>query len=171
MTSLEAAESERAAAPPRAPFWISILIVVVWVGTVAALTWTSANPVTLNQQQILNSDLVVVGKVVDDPAPRYVIEPVDHQPWPLTERRPIGVSNLPGTEAHAGQTYIFPLTRHAEDQGVPMHGDYFVTPSHLPNAAPLIYPATPAALKQLEQILMEPPSPAARPPRVPVARD
>ncbi|WP_437225753.1 hypothetical protein SH661x_004217 [Planctomicrobium sp. SH661] len=165
-------QGKLSARPSPKYLWLAVGIVVVWVGLVAVLAWLTANPVTLNRQQIRDSLVVVEGQMVIDRTNnpvRYLIEPVSEGPWPFPSRDPIEVSNLPETGATQGKSYFFPLAKH--HGRVPAPGEYIVTPTRLPNAAPLVYPATEDARQQLKQILSEKGDADALRPRLPAVRD
>ena len=142
--------------PAASLLWLGIMIVSGWIAFIAFLTWTSSNPVTLNQLQVLQSDLVVIGQVpvnTQSSQPVYVIEPVPNEPWPIPDRKSIHVANLPGTAALPGRVYLFPLTREEtgrRDSGIPR---FLVTPSHLPDGDPLVYPDSPQVRKRLAELL------------------
>jgi len=111
------------------------------------MAWLTANPVTLNRDQILRADFVVTGKVESDP---HAGEVSISRAW--TKNGPSGtihVENLEDTQARRGQTYLMPLSRASTG--------YKVTEARLDNSAALIYPDTPAAVEQLKAILGERP--------------
>jgi hypothetical protein len=138
--------------PPRGPLLLAALLALGWITFLAILTWKTANPVTLNLLQIQQSDVVLAGKVTG----QYTIEKTDLQPWPLSEKE-VSINNLPEAGAKLGQVYLFALQHHS-GEGVPAHGGYRITPTHLPDGAPLIYPATSEALAQLKRIPSQPPA-------------
>jgi len=122
-------------------------LALVWWGVLAALTYYTANPVTLNREQILRSALVVTGTIVGDPGEGRVTVEREWKKSPVKKEtsETILVSNLTEAGARRGLSYLMPLSRGSDG--------FHVTPTLLPNAAPLIYPATPDAIKQLEAIL------------------
>ncbi|SFH61132.1 hypothetical protein SAMN05421753_101431 [Planctomicrobium piriforme] len=126
-------------------------VALVWIAGLGALTWLTANPVTLNWMQFQESDVVAVGKVT---GPKTIAK-TEQGEWPFPDRTEITVVNLPETGAKTSQTYLFALTQAVSEKtnpGATLAGEFFVTPTHLPNEAPLIYPATQEAFEQLKDI-------------------
>ncbi|WP_437187348.1 hypothetical protein SH668x_000739 [Planctomicrobium sp. SH668] len=155
------------------PLCTAVAIAAGWILALAVLTWFTSNPVTLNFHQIIDSKYVVVGKVIEekhDGVSRLLVEPVDGARWTIESREPIVVRNLKETRVVVGETYLFPLSQ-VEDPGIPMHGNYYVTPSLLPNGEPLVYPASEESLKQLDEILAQPRSEVPSEPIAPAPRD
>jgi len=178
MSSPELHSPRIASRPAASLLWVGVMSVSGWIALIAFLTLTSSNPVTLNQLQILQSDLVVIGQVpakAQSSQPVYVIEPVPNESWPIPDRKSIHIANLPKTAAQPGQIYLFPLTREEKephDSSIPR---FLVTPSHLPNGAPLIYPDSPEVRQQLAELLKKKslvkPAFTVPQPTLPTARD
>lgn len=103
----------------------------------------TANPVTLNREQILDSPYVVTGTVVGDPASGHVAVEREWKKQALSGT--IEVAKLAATGAKAGVAYIIPLAK-------PDHA-LEVTEAPNSNGTTLVYPATPEALDQLKSIL------------------
>jgi hypothetical protein len=145
--------TDNAARPSsRGPLLLAALLALGWIAFLAILTWVTANPVTLNLLQIRQSDVVLVGKVTGT----HTISRTDDRLWPLAGSE-ITVTNLPEAKPEIGQSYLFALQQ--RDGSAGSHdGPYQITPTHLPNRAPLIYPATPEALAQLNRIQSQSPS-------------
>ncbi|MGE3315539.1 MAG: hypothetical protein AB7O26_10525 [Planctomycetaceae bacterium] len=130
---------------------IALSIAAIWIVSLILLASFTANPITLNRDQVLRSEVVITGKV-DDPRQMLVkVERVWRGELSLAE---VHIENLPATGARAGGSYLFPLSieRSAGRK-------YRVTESLLPNAAPLIYPATSESEEQLTGILDPPQNP------------
>lgn len=114
----------------------------LWMLGLVALAMFSANPVTLNQKQIRESDAIVTayreGKV-------SVL--VVTKTWLGADGLgAVTVTNLEDTRMPKGQEFLVPLQRLPGER-------YRVTPTSLPNKAPLVYPATPEAESQLQTLL------------------
>lgn len=136
----------------RTPLYLVLLLAAAWICGLALLTWTSSNPITVNSKQIADSAIVVVGRIAD--LRRGRVTEVTLRRGALSIPSEIHVSNLPETGARQGGTYILPLVRAQADNGLDT-SDFRVTPSHLPGGIPLVYPATPEALRQLDRIAGE----------------
>jgi len=129
---------------PAGPLWVGLGVLSLWCGFIAALTFLTSYPITLNWKQVSISDVVLEGQLSADGSS---VEPIPGKPWPFETQTPVVVSNLAETSARAGKAYLFPLTR--KQRGRP---GYFVTPSQLPNGEPLVYPVTDESLAQLQKI-------------------
>jgi hypothetical protein len=125
---------------------VAAAIAIIWGAFLIVMAWLTANPVTLNRDQILRADFVVTGTIESDPRGGEVSVLREWKKNGLTGT--IHLENLdeaPG--ARRGATYLMPLS-HA------LTG-YRVTEARLANSAALIYPATPEAIDQLEKILAD----------------
>ena len=123
---------------------IAIGLAIVWVGVLIALVARTANPVTLNRDQILRSHVIVEARVVDSTTGECEVVRAWPAAFPL---RTITVRELTTTGAKLDQTYVLPL--------ISIRDDFEITPTRLPNGVRLIYPATPEAVRQLEAILAQ----------------
>lgn len=114
-----------------------------WLVALVALALTSANPVTLNRQQILRSEVVVEAVVANVTAGECRVI----QSWPegaVGETvRVVGLDLLP---IETGEAYMLPLAS-ADDR------TYQIVLTAPPASVALIYPATDAARNQLEVLL------------------
>jgi hypothetical protein len=97
----------------------------------------------LNVEQVEASPYVVTGTVNGDPAKGQVTVEREWKKHALSGT--ITVANLREAGARAGTAYIIPISR--------PYDAFRVTDSPYFGTGPLIYPATPDALKQLEAIL------------------
>jgi len=147
------ASSESARAPAsRRSLKFAIGLAISWWTILILLVIFTANPVVLNYRQIAESDYVVTGRVVDRTLGRVEVlkewQPAPSRAEPL-QPGVIEVTNLPEvTTASRGDEFLFPLQR--------VGRRFEVTPARALNNRPLIYPVTPVAEKQLEQILAAP---------------
>ncbi len=133
-----------------------VAITLVWMLALISLAVTTANPVTLNQLQILQADYVVAATIVDLKSGRVKVQSEFKQNAPLEAIR---IANLETARARAGESYLIPISKSA----VPFNAGkldetYRVTPTQLPTHLPLIYPHTPAAEQQLRAILAKQPN-------------
>ncbi len=137
------APSDTPSRPSLGPLLFAVAVTVIWCGILTAMAWRTANPIALNRDQILRADLVITGKVEGNP---HAGEVSVIREWKKNGLKgSIHVENLDDTPARAGETYVMPLA--------PAATGYRVAPAHMDSVAVLIYPATPAALAQLEEIL------------------
>jgi len=133
---------------PRGPLWGAIGIGLGWIAILSVMVLFTSNPVTLNRSQLREADVVVVGQVQPD---GRVARFDDSPDWPFAPDSELQVMNLQAASAKVGQAYLLPLTR-AGHTGRGQDLMFTVTASHLPNAAPLIYPATKESLQQWSEL-------------------
>jgi hypothetical protein len=122
---------------------IAALLAAAWMVAILLLAHYTANPVTLNREQILESPFVVTGTVVGDPARGHVSVEREWKKQALSGT--IDVANLSATGAKMGLTYIIPLSK--PDQSLQ------VTEAPNSNGTALVYPATLEGLDQLKSIV------------------
>jgi hypothetical protein len=119
----------------------SILALLWWIA-LALLAVFTANPVTLNREQIRRAQYVVMATVNDPRQGRVTVE----REWKRNALHgAITVENLAAAAPRAGVSYLIPLT--------PAGKEYGITDAPLPKSVSLIYPATPDAMAQLQAIL------------------
>ena len=124
-------------------FRLAVLIAALWWLFLGSLALFTANPVTLNREQIIRAETVVTATVVDPVKGTIHIE----KSWKgIREVDAITLGNLNETGAKAGVSYIIPVTESRKDR-------YIVTTTRLPKNPPLIYPNTPKSEQQLKLIL------------------
>lgn len=148
------ATQDRVQTPPlqvgggRSSFTPWAALACLWFMALATLTWTTANPVTVNLLQVRMADSIVRARVVDKSAGQVDVLETLHG-MPLTDRKDVG--NLASTAAKEGEDYILPLTEWRT-------GWRITVPKSLdsPNIPPLIYPATPTALASTREIVGAP---------------
>lgn len=129
--------------PSRTFLLIAAILAAGWALFLALLAAYTANPVTLNREQILASSYVVTATVAGDPAEGRVSVEREWKKQALSGT--VAVIDLPAAGARRGTAYLIPLSR--SDDALR------VTEAPDSTGAPLIYPATPDALKQLRTIL------------------
>jgi len=142
-------QSDSSETPPRRSrvFLITAsVLAAAWGLSLALLALFTANPVMLNREQILASPYVVTGTVAGDPSKGQVSVEREWKKHALAGT--ITVDNLAAAGARSGIAYLIPLSR-PDDA-------FRVTETPFSNGSPLIYPATPDALKQLQAILAHP---------------
>jgi hypothetical protein len=130
---------------PRNLLIAALAVAAIWWIALAALAIFTANPVTLNREQIFRSDYVVTGTLTDAGSGTLDVSKEWKQNG-LTGT--ISVDLLKEAGADRGQTYIIPLENNRD-------GSFQVTRSRMPDEAPLIYPATSDADGQLSRLLSE----------------
>jgi hypothetical protein len=122
---------------------VAAVLAAAWLAVLTLLAIFTANPVMLNVEQVEASPYVVTGTVTGDPAKGQVAVEREWKKHALSGT--ITVENLPEAGARAGTAYIIPLSR--------PYDAFRVTESPYSGTGPLIYPASPEAIKQLETIL------------------
>lgn len=130
---------------PRSHFTLitATLVAACWWIFLVWLAIFTANPVTLNREQILRASYVVTGTLVSNPPTAEVAIEREWKDHGLSGT--ILVNDLPAIARRPGLTYIIPLSRVG-------HG-FHVTQMPPPNKVPLIYPATSDSIGQLQAIL------------------
>ena len=123
-------------------WWRAVIVALFWLLALTILAVWTANPVTLNRVQILEADAVLKVTVEDWSAGRMRVNKSWRQP---IAEEPIQIRELPRDSQPAGTRLLIPVTRQRDH--------WIVTPSRLPNAPPLVYPATPEAERQLQSLL------------------
>lgn len=127
----------------RRGLWLLFGIALLWWLMLAALAALTANPVTLNVEQIRRADYVVTARVSEERPSVLLVE----KEWKRgAHLEQVAARNLALTSAKPGRRYMVPLSRTGADE-------YQVTPTELPDRTPLIYPATEEARSQLSAIL------------------
>ena len=114
------------------------IVAVCWYVLLISVAAFFGNPVTLNRLQLLESTLIISGTVAADGT-------VSHANiWKGVA--PKGVIKIESFTWDQGD-YILPLIR--------KNGGLTVTPSHLPDNIPLVYPANNRSLNELQSILKQ----------------
>ena len=114
----------------------------IWYIALISLAALTGNPVTINQLQIRQSDLVVSGTVDENGVVSHINV---HKVRGMMPEGEIRISNFEWPPGN----YILPLKRE--------RGQLEVTRSELPDKPPLIYPANDESIVQLLQILKKNP--------------
>lgn len=147
--------NESRAPSPANQAWLFGLIAatLAWVLLLVGLVNWTANPVTLNRVQIAHADYVVTATPIDVAKGTFQVE----REWKQgAELGAIRIHNLPPTPSLERREYLIPLSRRADGSFVITHGE-LSNPGHEKMVAahvpPVIYPATPDALRQLEALL------------------
>lgn len=119
-------------------------IAVGWCAALAWLALATSNPVTLNRKQILAADAVVNVQIKDRAAGACRVL----KSWRGTATpNEIVVHGLAETAARGDGEWILPLQE--------TRRGYEVQTSALPEQLRLVYPATPEAVRQLEELVAE----------------
>ena len=123
-------------------FSITALLAATWMILLLVLSVTSANPVTLNRDQIVEATEVLTVLIKDQQMGTVQVE----KSWKseLSDHELV-VTDIASMGVATGQRFLIPITREGSQ--------WQVMPSKLPNNARLIYPATPEAERQLNSIL------------------
>jgi len=140
--------------PARGPAWLLIALAVGcgWLLLLAVLALWTANPATLNRQQILQSEAIVEVEILDPAAGQVEIEGVLRQ-RPAASLKAGEEIRVPlhGDHWEVGEHRFLPLI-HTEN------GEWSVTPTALPKTPLLDYPAD----AELKQDILDVSAPASR---------
>ncbi len=123
-------------------FALAASLVGLWVIGLGLLSYLTANPVTLNRDQILDATDVLTAVVEDVEVGRVRVE----KSWKnavLDEQ--LTLINLRETKPASHHGLIIPVTLTGNG--------WQITPSKLPREPPLIYPATEESERQLRHLL------------------
>lgn len=132
----------REASSARQRFALAAAFAGLWLIGLGVLSFLSANPITLNREQVLSATDVLTAVVEEPRAETVRVE----KSWKgaVSEDR-LALSNLQATNPRAGDRLLIPVSR--------SRGGWRVTLSKLPNEPPLVYPATAESEGQLRQLL------------------
>lgn len=139
--------------PSRNLLVAAVACVLIWGVALVWMAVTSANPVTLNFEQIAQSTLVVAGHLSESDATEFVVSEV----WPegTVPLGPIRIENADLAQLPAGQELLVPLI-------VLKTGDFEITRAKLPLrrsertselSPPYVYPDRADTREQLHRIL------------------
>lgn len=121
----------------------AVSVAVLWWLALGWLALFTANPVTLNRDQVLRAEYVVTGTISDLTKGTVTV----HKEWKhnaaLDE---ITVENLNEAGGKPNTKYLIPLKSNSDHE-------FRVMPMRLPEETPLIYPATEDAINQLTDLL------------------
>lgn len=146
MSQRPSVTSERAVGPSRGLLIAAAGLLAGWFAFLALLAVFTANPVTLNRQQLLDADVVVLGVADGEPVNDVAMFSVYRI---LAGQAPkhLRLANVSSKRVQSGGRYILPLRN--------LDGKYAVAPTPPAyQSAPLIYPATDEAIRAAEQILV-----------------
>ena len=102
----------------------------------------TANPITINREQVLLADAVLLADVTAADEIRVARIWSQRRPVPAETLR---LDNLAATRARIGKRYLIPISR--------TPSGFQVTPTALPGQVPLVYPQTSEAEEQLDRVL------------------
>ena len=134
--------SPRAMPQVRQWFALAASLVGLWVIGLGVLSFLTANPVTLNRDQILEATDVLTAVVEDVEVGRVGVE----KTWKNAVRdEQLTLINLRETKPASRQRLLIPVTLTGKG--------WQITPSKLPREPPLVYPATEESERQLRHLL------------------
>ena len=152
--ALAAPESEpvmTAVAPVRHPILLRVAVVLAaaWGLVVLVLWLTTANPVVLSRPQIAKADFIVTASRPDPKKDRLQIEQVWRGELELGEMTVRNLDEPAPVKMPVGEKFLVPLSR--------ARGGLKITTldRQLAKNPPLIYRATPEAIRQLQDLLAE----------------
>ncbi|WP_437205714.1 hypothetical protein [Planctomicrobium sp. SH664] len=120
-------------------------LIVGWLTFLAWVTLTTANPVTINREQMSRATLIIQGRVEDLSKGTVSLQKTFLGTPPEKE---VAIRFLSRAGAKQGESYIFPLE--ASD-----NNRFVIVPSRLPGEISLIYPAGEEAEQQTTEFLRE----------------
>lgn len=149
---MNAPAPEGASRPPsRWKRWIALAAFLIWGGTLAWLSETSANPVSINRLQVrraASEGLVIDGTVLDARSGTCQVERIlaagARELDAVSQGQEIRVSNLAAAGARSGDRYVLPLLHRGSEFEIATGG------RALP--IPLIYPVGPETQAQLDDV-------------------
>ncbi|MBC7815712.1 MAG: hypothetical protein IAG10_02305 [Planctomycetaceae bacterium] len=132
----------REASSARKRFTLAATFAGLWLIGLGVLSFLTANPITLNREQVRSATDVLTAVVEDANAGTVRVE----KSWKdvVSETR-LTLPNLIAANPAAGDRFLIPVSRSRDG--------WRVTLSMLPDEPPLIYPATPESETQLRQLL------------------
>lgn len=114
----------------------------LWIIGLGILSMLTANPVTLNRDQILEATDVLIAVVEEVRTGQIRVE----KSWKdAVHDEQLTLPNLRETKPDAGQRLLIPVTF--------VRPSWQVTPSKLPREPPLVYPASEESERQLRHLL------------------
>ncbi len=123
-------------------FALAASLVGLWVIGLGMLSFLTANPVTLNRDQILEATDVLTAVVEDVEVGRVGV----NKSWKNSVRdEQLTLINLRETKPTSRQQLLIPVTLTGKG--------WQITPSKLPRDPPLVYPATEESERQLRHLL------------------
>lgn len=121
--------------------WMASLV-VLWVIGLGVLSLLTANPVTLNRDQILAASDVLTAVVEDADYGQVLVE----KSWKdVIHEDKLELPNLRYTNAAVGDRLLIPVTN--------SQSGWRVALSNLPNQMPLVYPFNDESERQLQHLL------------------
>lgn len=133
----------------RKRFLAAAVLAGLWIASLAILALATANPVTLNREQILHAPYLVTAKVISRRDGLVsVSREWKHGAGLPKDKDTVKLENLADAGVREGVEYVFPVRKRSD-------GTLVVYETRLPNGRPLAYPATDAALKAIETLLAE----------------
>jgi len=150
--------------PPKSsrPLWYGcIAIGVLWGIILVSLAMLTANPVTLNWDQIqMRAQVVVAAEVLEAETGQVRVKQIWKAAGKINPEDTLLIDNLKDTAAQTGQSYLIPLIKVGPTQGeysIPLTQDQqLLKQKNKPGIHPLCYPLSEDAIQQLEAILAQP---------------
>lgn len=125
-------------------FRLAAGLFALWFALLAGLAFWTANPVTLNRQQLRHADIVVQATVDNITTGQCTIV----QSWPAgAAGEVVMVKGLDGIPIVIGESYVLALQRDPQGNG------YTIVTTAPPESAQLVYPATDDSLRQVSEVL------------------
>ncbi|MCG6155486.1 hypothetical protein [Rubinisphaera margarita] len=130
-------------------FYLALGIGLVWLLILAGLSLWTANPVTVNREQLLLADAVIIAEIVE-PTGEVKVSSIlkGRADGDLQPESRVSIHRA-GDHWNAGENRVLPLTRDA-------NGNWTIAPAPLPDTVHLDYPATDEVLEQVDEILQRP---------------
>lgn len=162
VASVPVSDASPTSAEPASAFWgvtpgpevrkrfLAVLVLAgLWIASLAILALATANPVTLNREQILHAPYLVTAKVISRRDGLVsVSREWKHGAGLPKDKDTVKLENLADAGVREGVEYVFPVRKRPD-------GTLVVYETRLPNGRPLAYPATDEALQAIEALLAE----------------
>ncbi len=131
----------------------AVVVTFIWLSTLALLSLWTANPVTVNRTQIMQSQYILTGRIVDPV--KGTVEVLDFKQTTGKQADNLllhqTVTLQPVRENwQADSERIFPVYRDKS-------GKWIITPAPLPKFRYVDYPATDSIRKEIDKILADRP--------------
>jgi len=151
-------ESPSPSTKTRQQLVLAITLAAIWWSVLIGLAAFTANPVTLNREQIRQANIVISAKVTDAEENKAVVDKV----WRgFLDEGQVTINGLSETGAGNGQAYLIPLKRVGPGRFEIAQARFFNGRDvHSPQAAvrlgpALIYRRTDSSIARLELLLSE----------------
>lgn len=142
--------------------WYALLgLALVWGAILLSLVLFTANPVTLNWEQIqLQAQMVISAEVLNVESGKVKVTRVWKEGGPVQPEQELLILNLKQTPARNGESYLIPVIKSGPVAGaytIPMTQEQLALEEKgKEDIQPYCYPLSDDVVKQLESLLAQP---------------